>query len=135
MKRSPAALEADLSAVYRQQAAFYRSACAQAAELAADLQQGRLDPGKLQQIVSLLDEVTVLEQRLDETKLEWKQGGDKPGRQLQEALTEVATLLRQLGAEIDRAEQAAQLHKRRLAPQIDAAGRARQMQRAYRLWR
>jgi hypothetical protein len=130
-----AGVETQLCLAYDEEIQRYQSACELAADLVECLQQGRADQGKMQKLVSLLDEIAVIEARIDSIKDDWRRRGEKPGTQLQEKLQRVATHIQHLIAQIHRAEQAAQLHKSRLVPQLDAAGRAQQMQRAYQLWR
>ena len=120
-----------LYTAYAEQADRYARALEVARALPADFQQGGAGEERLQQITALLNEVALIEARIAETKQAWQATGQKPDPQLKGVLTRVTELIEGLSGYIQEAEREAVQQKGRLVPELDAAVRGQQMQRAY----
>ena len=124
-----------LTSAYAEEAERYTRALQMARELQASFQRGGTGEENLQQIMALLNEVALIEARITDAKQAWQASGQKPGPQLQGVLERVTELIQSLSGHIQEAEREATEQKNRLVPELDAAVRGQQMQRAYGAYR
>lgn len=120
-----------LCQAYHEEAERYAEALKLAEQLADSLRQGALAEDALQRLVTLLEEVALLETRIAPVKESWNQAGTSPSPELREVLARVAELIQRLAACVNAAEQEAVVQKGLLAPKLDGLIRSRQMQQAY----
>lgn len=120
---------------YTEEADHYSRALTLAADLPAALEHDGGANEKLQQVLTLLDEVAAIEARIAERKQRWQRTGQKLAPQLQSAVAKVAKLIELLAEQICRAERQAVAQQSQLAPELEAMARSQQMRRAYSEWR
>lgn len=131
MTAAPAAIEPLLVQAYRDEAALYTQALPVAEALGAAEPQAEALESPLAHLQMLLSEVAVIEARIALAKQTWLKAERQPGPELAGAINRVAELIQRLLAPIQRAEREATAQKQRLAPELDALVRGRQMLRAY----
>jgi hypothetical protein len=131
MNDSNADLEAVLHAAYVQEADCYARAAQLAGDLAAACGQGEPIDDRLRPVLDLLEEVAVHETRLAAAKQYWEHAGRPAGPELRGVMDRIAASIEQLGLQLRTIEQAARERRERLAVELDACNRRRQMQRAY----
>ncbi|HWG43735.1 MAG TPA: hypothetical protein VN688_13185 [Gemmataceae bacterium] len=123
--------QAVLQTAYLEEAACYARAAQLAGELVAACGRGEPIGDQLRPILDLLDEVALHESRIAPTKASWEQAGRPTGPELRGMMDRIAALIEQLGGQLKTIEQAARERRERLAVELDACNRRRQMQRAY----
>jgi hypothetical protein len=125
-------LEATLIAGYRQELAAYQRALQAATELPAALHAASESSGFLEPLLSALEDVRMIDERLAQAKRQWNEKRLKPGKELAELLGQLTQTLECLQSDIARMESQALDLCAELLPALDAAARSRQMSRAYR---
>jgi hypothetical protein len=119
---------------YERQAVCYQRALELAEELCAACRSGQSRTELVEQISSFLGEAGTIQAELSDARRQWQELGRSPGPRLQSLLTQVGVTIQRLDEHIREIERFFQTRKRQLAPEFDALIRARQMQRAYRVY-
>jgi hypothetical protein len=123
--------EAALCAAYQKEAECYARALALCDDLSGTLRQGESIDIKLEQVLSVLNEVAETERGVAGHKRVWEESGRQPGAQLLAVLARVSELIERLAARIREVEKEAAQQRSGLIPELDAVIRSQQMQRAY----
>jgi hypothetical protein len=124
-------LEAVLHATFVQEAECYAQALRLAGELAEACGRGEPIDDGLRPVLALLDEVAGHEARIFSVKQHWEQAGRRAGVELRAVMDRIAALIRELGRQLHRIEEAARERRDRLGAELDVCDRRRRMQRAY----
>lgn len=124
-----AELEAQLTAGYAEEAACYRAAAAELAQV-ADPAQGRVDDW-LSQLHERLARVRAIERRLEPIKRAWLNTRVKPGSHLSIQLGDVAGAIRALQAKLSEMLGGLNSARDKLVPELDHAVQQQHGQRAY----
>jgi hypothetical protein len=121
--------ETTLCTAYRAEAALY----AQALAVCKSATDTAVAPGEswLPRLVELLDAVAALEAGIAAAKADWQRQGRPTGPELKGCLADVAELLRELSAVVNRVIGRMQADRLQMIPQIEQFTRLRRMQRAY----
>jgi len=126
--------EEALCASFERQAACYQRAFVLAEELCAACRSGQSKTELVEQISGILGEAGLIQAELQGAMRQWQERGCSPGPHLQSVLAQVAGAIQRLDERIHEIERFFQTRKSLLAPEFDTLVRARQMQRAYRIY-
>lgn len=120
-----------LNAIYSEQKLLY----GQLVEVTLPLREGLVPDAqtdsRFAQMHVIMDRIGALDREAAEIKDDWRQRGGAPGPQLATTLREVEQLILVVMERIKVAEKSALESKARLAPQLSAESRRRQMSAAY----
>ena len=129
MNTSAIDVETTLCTAYRAEAELYARALA-VCESSAGTAGTPVDDW-LPRLVELLDAAGTLDAGIATAKAEWQRHDRPAGPELKGCLAQVADLLRQLSAIVNRVIGAVQADRRQLIPQVEQFTRLRRMQQAY----
>lgn len=139
---SAAILAAELEAAYRAEAALYTQALHLAEQWFCETPEaGEPENAKgpvplsgervLARITELLAEVQGIEDHLAAVKTQWHDSASSPSGALADTLAQVADIIRNLQAQLDRVGRHTRQRKNELAPELDGVIRSEHMRRAY----
>lgn len=113
------------------QAEQYAIALRLAGEVSAACRGGQALDDRLNQVMSLLFEITEKDALLAPAKQQWEQVGRPSNDALRGVMDRIAMLIRQIQSELQTIEQAVKRRREQLADELDDCNRRCRMQRAY----
>jgi hypothetical protein len=120
-----------MHAAFAAQADGYARALELAEGLAASCGEDAAPDDRLAGLLRLLDEAVAREAALAPVKQRWQQTGCAPDAPLRAVMDRIDSLIERLSRHLQTIEHAARQRRDRLADELDACNRRRQMRRAY----